>query len=440
MSQPPNTLTAAPHRQPRIVILGAGFSGLWAAKDLANAPVEVWIVDKNNYHTFFPLLYQVAAAELTPGEVAQPVRTILWDRPNVHFVMANIDRIDLENHQVAYEENQIDYDYLVIALGSKPNYYQIPGAAENAFSLKSMEQALTLRNHILECFERASTTKDEILRKLLLTFVVTGGGQTGVEFAGAFSELIRGPLSRDYPEIAAQAQILLFETNEQLLAGQPRALSTYTLKRLKKMNVKVFLKTPVELVTSTSLQYGGGQMLSTATVVWTAGVKGVAENNSWGLPTNHQGQIPVLPTLQVPGYNEVYCAGDLADMQENGTSLPMVAQTAIQEGTWAAKNIARQVNGGAPQPFQYHDPGTISVIGRNAAAVNIHGIHLTGFPAWLIWLVVHLVNLMGFRAKLIAIIDWAFDYFFSVRGIRLIVPYVPTINQDLEEKVHQKSS
>ena len=238
-----------PVPRPRVVVLGAGFAGLWAAKHLAKAAVDVWIVDRNNYHTFFPLLYQIAAAELTPGEIAQPIRSILWDRPNVHFIMTNVDHIDLANRQVSFGEHQLGYDYLVIGLGSKPNFYNIPGAADSAFTLKSLEQALTLRNHILECLEMASITTDAAFRQRLLTFAITGGGQTGVEFAGAFSELIRGSLMKDYQGLVSQAQIYLFEAGSQLLAGQPKTLVNYTVRRLEKMHVRVLLNTRVENVT-----------------------------------------------------------------------------------------------------------------------------------------------------------------------------------------------
>ncbi len=344
--------------------------------------------------------------------------------------MANVDHVDLANHQVSFGENQLDYDYLVISLGSKPNFYNIPGAADSAFTLKSMEQALTLRNHILEFMELASITADADYRQHLLTFAITGGGQTGVEFAGAFSELIHGSLMKDYHGLVSQAQIYLFEAGSQQLAGQPKSLANYTIKRLEKMHVRVLLDTMVKKVTSEFIQYGDNQVLPTATVIWTAGVKGTAENNIWGLPFNRHGRIPVLPTLQVPEHPEVYAAGDLADLTDNGKPVPMVAQGGLQEGTWAAKNIIRQIHRQDPLPFHYHDKGSLSVIGRNAAVANISGFLLTGFPAWFIWLMVHILNLMDFRERFSALAEWAFDYFFGERGIRLILPYEKTLKYD----------
>src|SRR5512133_243349 len=408
--------------RPKVVILGAGFGGLWAARHLAAAPIDVVVVDRHNYHTFFPLLYEVAAAELTPGEIAYPLRNIFRKQPNVRFCLANVDQVDLVARTVHTTEGAIAYDYLVIALGSTPAFYGVPGAAEFAFPLKDVEQALALRNHILECFEHAANDADAERRRRWLTFTILGGGPTGVEYAGALSELIRGPLTRDYPTLSGQTRIVVLEASDSLLTGQPKRLRNYARKRLEKMGVDVHLGEQVTAVSADEVRLKDGAALSTTTVVWTAGVRGEPALSAWGLPVGRGGQVDVQPTLQVSGHPEVYVVGDLAHVEHRGRPLPMVAQPAMQEGVAAARNILRQVRDATPVPFHYHDLGTLAVIGRNAAVANIFGGAFTGFFAWLLWLGVHIFNLIGFRNRLIVLIDWAWDYVFWERGVRLIVP------------------
>jgi NADH:ubiquinone reductase (H+-translocating) len=414
------------HRQghrPNVVVLGAGFGGLWAAQTLAKGPVNIFLIDRHNYHTFFPLLYQVGAAELEPEDIAQPVRMIFWGRSNVHFCLGEIENIDFSAREARISGQTMPYDYLVIGVGSQPNYYGIPGAEEYAFTLKSLDQGMVLRNQILSCFEHASSEMDPARQKGWLTITVVGGGPTGIEFSGALMELIRGSLKRDFPDLdLSQLQVVLLEASDHLLAGMPRQLSDYAHKRLQKMGVDVHLNAQVVRLTPQEIFLKDGTRIASRTTVWLAGVNGNSLASQWGLATNRHNQIEVLPTLQAPDHPEVYIVGDLAGIQQDGKPLPMVAQVGIQTGTTAGRNILRQVAGQDPAPFRYHDKGTLAVIGRNAAAADIWGRAFTGFPAWVIWVGVHISNLIGFRNRLLVLVNWAWDYFFFEHGVRLIVP------------------
>jgi NADH dehydrogenase len=407
---------------PKVVILGAGFGGLWAARTLSRAAVTIDLIDRHNYHTFFPLLYEVGAAELEPEDIAYPVRSILRHATNVRFWLETVEQVNLAAKTVETTERVIHYDYLIIALGSTSHFFGVPGAATFAFPLKTLEQGVALRNHVLSCFERAAYDSDALRRQRLLTFAIVGGGPTGVEFTGALAELVRGPLAKDYPTLKGQARITVLEAGDGLLAGQPQSLKDYALKRLEQMDVQVQLHARVTRVTPEEVQLQDGQVIPTETVIWTAGVNGTPVINGWGLPTNRTGQVTVMPTLQVPGHPEVYVVGDLAYVEQADRPLPMLAQPALQEGVAVAHNIERQVHGVAPVPFRYRDLGTLAVIGRNAGVANMFGHAYTGFVAWANWLVVHIFNLIGFRNRLIVLINWAWDYVFFERGIRLILP------------------
>lgn len=409
-------------RSTKVVILGAGFAGMWAARTLGDSALDVVLVDQHNYHTFYPLLYQVAAAELTPGEIAQPVRSILRHSPNVDFCLSTVQAIDLVSRTVTTNLLVLSYDYLIIALGSTAYFFGVPGAAEWAYPLKSVEQALSLRNHILTCFEEAEHDSDHARRERLLTFTVVGGGPTGVEFAGALAELIHNPLVRDFPRLKGESRILVLEGGTHLLTGQPLRLQDYARDRLQKMGVQVRVGARVVRVEAENVQLQSGEAIQTDTVIWTAGVYGTSLAAKAGLPTERNGQVAVLPTLQAPEHPEVYIVGDLAHVQDRGRPIPLVAQPALQEGTAAARNVLRQVRGEPPLPFRYRDLGTLAVIGRNAAVADVRGRQFTGFVAWLVWLVVHIYNLIGFRNRVVTLVNWAWDYFFFDRGIRLILP------------------
>lgn len=418
-----NRKAQARDRRPRVVIVGAGFGGLWAARTLAGNGLQVILLDRNNYHTFQALLYQVAAAELEPADIAHPVRSILRRLEDVHFMMAAVQEVDFSARAVRTRDYRIAYDWLILALGSQTHYYAVPGAKELSFPLKTLEDAIDIRNHILRCFERAAREPSAPERERWLTFAIVGGGATGVEFAGALAELIRGSFARDFPAgLPREARVVLLEAQDRLLPGMPVRLQEYARERLSRLGVQVWLRSPVERVEAGAVYLRNGTALATQTVVWTAGVRGHGQAEAWGLPTTRDGRVRVAPTLQVPEHPEVYVIGDLAYLEENGRPLPMLAPVAIQQGVAAARNILRQLAGQSPQPFRYRDRGVMATIGRNAAVARVGRLALTGFPAWLLWLGVHLVNLIGFRNRLLVLINWAWDYFFFERAVRLILP------------------
>ncbi len=409
--------------KPKVVIVGAGFGGLWAARSLANKPVDVLVVDQNNYHTFLALLYQVAAAELEAEDIAYPVRSIFWNFPNVDFVLANVRLINLQSRILVTEGEEISYDYLILSTGSITNSFEIPGVEAHTYYLKTLEEAVALKNHIICCFEKAAREMNEDRRRSFFTFVIVGGGATGVEYAGALSELVHGPLVKDYRSIDFKdVRIVLLEASDRLVAHMPEMVRTYTLERLKKMDIDVRLGAKVLEVTPDTVRLSDQNMISTRTVVWTAGVKGEPIANLSSLPTNRDGRVPVLPTLQVPNHPEIYVVGDLASINENDRVLPMVAQVAIQSAITAAQNIFRQINDATPQPFYYRDRGSMITIGRNTAGVAIGSRTYTGFFAWYLWLVIHLFNLIGFRNRMMVLINWAWDYLLYERAVRFVFP------------------
>ena len=409
--------------------MGAGFGGLWAARTLARAApdADVLLLDRNNYHTFFPLLYQVAAAELAPSDIAYPVRSILRRSPNVRFRMAEVTGVDLAARTVAIGSERIPYDHLVLALGSESNDFGVPGVAEHAFPLRWMDDAVPIRQHVLACLEAAADETDPERRRRLLTFVIVGGGPTGVEYAGALAELLYGPVKRDYPSLhaagAAGPRIVLVEAADRVLLAMPERLAAYARDRLARRRVDVRARAVVEAVSATEVRLKGGDTIPSATVIWTAGVKGDPRVAAWGLPTARAGRVPVQPTLQLTDHPEVYVVGDLAIVEANGQPLAQVAQVALQGGTHAAKNIARVLRGRAPTPFRYRDLGTMAVIGRNAAVADLGGRKkFTGFPAWMLWLGIHITWLIGFRNRALVLINWAWNYLLFGRSVRLILP------------------
>lgn len=417
----------------RVVIVGAGFAGLEAARALADFSVEILLINRDNYHTFLPLLHQVATAELQPELIAYPIRKVLRKFPNVRsnvrsnvqsnvqFVTADVKRIDLESQFVETDDCLISYDYLIVATGSTAQFFGVPGAAEYAFGLKTLKQAIILRNHILDCFEVAAHEPDETRRRQLLTFTVVGGGFTGVEFAGALAELIHGSLVKDYPTLDFRlVRVLLLHSGQNLLPGMSKRLSAYTQAQLQKMKVEVLLQRRASKVTTQRVYLHNEIAIPTSTVVWTAGVRGNS-SQEWGLPTTSNGQVAVLPTLQVPGHPQVYVIGDLACVNTQGAALPMLAQVAMQQGKAVAGNITRQIKGKNPLPMRYHHLGTMAIIGRHAAVVDLGKLKLTGFVAWVLWLLVHLVSLLGFRNRILVLINWVWNYFLRDRPVCLSI-------------------
>jgi NADH dehydrogenase len=418
-------------KKPKVVIIGAGFGGLWAARCLAKQPVDVLVIDYNNYHTFLALLYQVAAAELEAEDIAYPVRSVFWNTPNIDFVLAHARRIDLQNRTIQTDSETVFYDYLILATGSITHSFGVQGVDDNAFFLKTLEEAVVLKNHIICCFEAAARETDEARKRSLLTFVIVGGGATGVEYAGALTELIHGPLIKDYPTIDfSMVRIILLEAADKLVANMPQRVRLYTLEKLEKMGAEVRLGAKVAQVTPNAVIMKDNDNIFAKTVVWTAGVRGEPLAGISGIPITTDGRVTVNETLQAPNHPEIYVIGDLASIKEEKRILPMFAQVAIQSGITSAQNILRQVDRQEPQPFHYHDRGSMITIGRKAAGVAIGSRTFTGFFAWIIWLVIHLFNLIGFRNRVMVLINWAWDYLLYERAVRFVFPSeMPSVPQ-----------
>jgi NADH dehydrogenase len=343
--------------------------------------------------------------------------------PNVRFALAEVKKVDLDGRVVESADMAIPYDFLILSVGSTTHFFGVPGAAEHAFPLKDMDQAIALRNHLLCCFERAAHESDADRRQQILTFVIVGGGPTGVEFAGALAELIHRPLVRDYPNLDfCQVRVVLVEAKDSVLPDLPQRLRAYASARLRRMGIEVRVRAVVSQVARDSVRLKDGSTIRTETLIWTAGVRGVPQAQAWGLATARNGRAVSLPTLQVPDHPEAYVIGDLAHREESGRALPMIAPVAIQQGVAAAQNIARQLAGHGPVAFHYRDPGLMVTIGRNAAVACVRGRCFTGFSAWLLWLSVHIYKLIGFRNRLLVLINWAWDYFLYERAVRLILP------------------
>lgn len=418
-----NRLNQKSNPKPRVVIVGAGFAGLWAAKTLAGRDVLVTLVDRNNYHTFQALLYQVATATLEPESIAFPIRTTLSPHKNITYVMARALRVDRERKALVTNGPEVPYDYLIMATGSIPADFGIPGIAEHAFTLKTLEDAVQLRNHIIRCFERASAEADPDLRDALLTFVVAGGGATGVEFAGALSELLCGSLAEDFPSLDfSKVRVVLVEGAAELLGGMPKRVRAYASERLRKLDVELVFSRFACEVTGQAIHFRDGGTLETRTVVWTAGVRAEPLAEASGLSVGRDGRVEVLATMRAAEDDSIYVVGDLARINEEGKALPMVAQVAIQSAGSAAANILARIGGRHEAAFRYNDLGSMVVIGRNAAGAEIAGRTYTGFFAWLLWLGVHLTRLIGYRNRVVVLINWAWDYIFYERALRFIFP------------------
>lgn len=406
----------------RVVVVGAGFGGLAVARGLDHSGLNVLLIDRNNYHTFFPLLYQVAAAEIGPTSIAHPTRSLLRGK-DVTFQLGSLEHVDPAQRRIRTSNGWIEYDRLVLALGSVPVYFGVQGAREHAFALRTMDDAVFLRHHLLLQFERAALSEDPIERSRRLTFTIVGGGPTGVEYAGALAELFYGPLRADFPDIdTGEIRVVLVEAGGRLLASMPEHLSAYAHKRLVGMGVEVLTGTLVSAVRPGVVDLKGETSITSGTVVWTAGVGGAEAWGGWGLPVGRGGRIRVGPTLQVEGIPDVYAIGDLAWLQERGEGLPQVAQTALQMGRHTAKNIARSFAGEPLHEFRYKDLGMLAVIGRNAAVADLGGRTATGFPAWLLWLGIHIVKLIGLRNRALVLVNWAWNYLTLGRAARLILP------------------
>ena len=404
--------------RPQIVIVGAGFGGLTLARALRRAPVSVTLVDRNNYHLFTPLLYQVASALLSPDDIAQPVRKLIRPLRNCVFRLGVMTGVDLPGRRLLTDRGELPYDYLVLAAGSVSNYFGNRSLEEHSLGLKELPEGLALRNQVLERFEQARWAGSDEERQRLMTFAVVGGGPTGVEFAGALSELIRLVLRRDFPDLdVSQARVLLLEGSDRVLGVFHPSLSESALHSLRRKRVEVWLGALVKDVGVSEIELTDGRRAAAGSVVWTAGVRGSDVGRLLGAELDREGRVPVEPTLQLPGHPEVLVVGDLASLDR----LPMLIPVAMQEAKHAAGVIGALIAARTPQPFHYHDPGTMATIGRNSAVAQLGRLRFSGFPGWVFWLFVHLLKMVTFRARLVTLVNWAYDYFFLDRPVRLIL-------------------
>ena len=410
-------------KRPRVVVVGAGFGGLSVAKKLGNSDVDVLLLDRNNYQGFWPLLYQVATAGLEAESIASPVRRVVRRYKNVDFKMTEVQGVDLDRKLVLADDQAIPYDYLVLAAGSAHNYFGNEALATHTFGIKDIPEAERLRNHVLEAFELAASETDPARRAALMTVVVVGGGPTGVELAGAFAELIRQVLKKDYPKLdTGQARVLLVEGNAHLLGGFPESLQRSAEKRLVQMGVEVRLETGVSAVDEEAVTFKDGSQERAHTVVWAAGVRAAPLVDALNVTLGRGARIKVELTLNLAGRPEVFAIGDIAYLEgyHKHEPYPMVAPVAIQEGWRAAHNILLHVRGEAMRPFRYIDQGKMAPIGRNSAVLQTAGLSFRGITAWLIWLSVYLGVLNGARNRLVVLANWGYSYLTHDRGVRLI--------------------
>jgi NADH dehydrogenase len=408
--------------KPQVVIIGGGFAGLNAAKQLRAADVAVTVVDQHNHHTFQPLLYQVATASLSPADIAGPIRAILRRQSNLSVILAEVTGIDLARGVVLMGADELAYDYLIIAAGSADSYFGHDEWAKYAGGLKTLDDAVRMRNQILLGFEAAERAHTDDDRRREMTFAIIGGGPTGVELAGAIAEISRHSISRDFDRIdPRQARIMLIDAGPRLLAAYPESLSKHAQSDLERLGVEIRLNALVTGVDERGLTLKSGDRIEAATRLWAAGVQASPLGRGMGVEVDRAGRVLVNPDLSIPGHPNVFVAGDLAALNgKDGKQLPGVAQVAMQQGRAAAKNIVRSVAGEPTAPFRYKDLGNMATIGRNRAVADIHGIHLHGFIAWVIWLTIHLINLIGFRNRFVVMTQWIWSYLTFYRRVRLI--------------------
>ncbi len=405
----------------RVVIVGGGFGGLNAARRLAERPVRVTLLDRRNYHLFQPLLYQVASAALSPADIATPLRSILRRAANVSVILGEAETVDLAGRRVILDQGELAYDALILAAGAGHSYFGHDDWELLAPGLKTLEDALEIRRRVLMAFEAAERESDGAERRALLTFVIIGAGPTGVELAGALAEISRETIAHDFRAIdPTQARIILLEGGPRVLPSFPEPLSLSAESALRHLGVEVRTHATVTRITPDAVWLGGEQIRSRA-VLWAAGVAASPLARSLGVPLDRAGRVRVEPDLSVPGHPEAFVIGDLcAFLDQTGEPLPGVAPVAIQQGRAAADNAWRRLSGEPTRPFRYHDKGSMATIGRAKAVAVRGGWRLSGLPAWLAWLLVHILFLIGFRNRFLVLFQWAWAYFTYQRGARLI--------------------
>jgi NADH dehydrogenase len=410
------------NQRPRVVIVGAGFGGLQAARRLRNQPVDVLLLDRHNHHTFIPLLYEVASAGLDPDDIAQPVRAIVRDTKNVRFRLAAVDRVDLDRRIVETDREEIAYDYLVVAAGSATNFFGVDSARTHAAGMHDIRHAMAVRARILSNYERAETTADPAERGRLMTIVVIGGGPTGVELAGSLAELKAHVLSRDHPDLdISRAHVLLLEATDTLLAAFPPRLRRRALEQLQDLGVEVCFGAAVTEVEDRGVRLAAGERIESANVIWVAGARGEDLGAAMSVAVAPGGRVRVAETLQVPGHPEAFVIGDLAFVETpDGRGYPMLAPVAMQQGRLAAENILRLIQGNEPQRFRYKDRGIMATIGRRKAVAHVFHLQLSGVIAWMMWLFVHLIQIVGLRNRALVLLNWAWNYVRYDRAHRII--------------------
>ena len=413
-----------------MVVLGAGFGGLTFCKEFHHPDADVTLVDRTNHHLFQPLLYQVAACGLSAPEIAQPIRAILSDRPDITVLFDQVTNFDLARKKVVLEKNTLDYDYLVLAMGGRTGYFGHPKWEPFAPGLKTLDDALRIRSHILLAFEKAENETDTSEHDKLMTIVIVGGGPTGVELAGAFAELTRTVLKRDFRRIdPTQARIILIEGGPVLLSHLPPDLSASAKRQLEALGVQVRTSTPVKDIRADEVELANGEIIRAGNILWAAGISASPLTKRLGVDLDKAGRVKVNPDLSVPGHPEVFAIGDLAlVLKADGKPVPGVSPAAMQMGRHVARIVRDELRLGAKPAvrpaFRYRDKGTMATIGRSAAVAMIGKIKLSGFPAWLAWLFIHLIFLIGFRNRLAVLFQWTYSYFSFRRSARLIT-YLP---------------
>jgi NADH:ubiquinone reductase (H+-translocating) len=413
---------------PQVVILGGGFAGLYAARALRKAPVRLTVVDRQNHHLFQPLLYQVATATLSPGEIASPIRGLL-SRQEATVLLAEVTGVDVAGKRVLLADGELSYDYLLLATGATHSYFGHDEWARYAPGLKTVEDAVEIRRRVLLAFELAEREPDPTRRRELLTFVIIGAGPTGVEMAGALAEISRHTLAEDFQNIdPSQAHILLLEGLPRVLPVYPEPLPDKARRALERLGVDVRTKTRVTHIDATGV-YVGEEHIPTRTVIWAAGVAASPVARSLGVELDGAGRVRVALELTLPGREDVFVVGDLAHFVQDGEPLPGVAPAAIQQGKHAARNIRLHLEGRPMEPFRYWDRGSYAVIGRGqAVGVAFQRFKSSGFSAWMAWLVIHLLFLIGFRSKVAVLLDWGYSFLAFKRSARLITGPVPRLD------------
>jgi len=423
------------NKPPRVVIVGGGFGGLFAARALKRAPVRITLIDRQNHHLFQPLLYQVATAALNPSDIASPIRRILRNQKNIEVLLGEVNEIDLAQKQVHVTGEWVPFDLLILATGATHSYFGHDEWGAHAPGLKSIEDALEIRRRVLYAFEAAERETDPARREAWLTFVIVGAGPTGVELAGALSEIARHALARDFHRIdPTQARVILLEGTSRVLPVYVESLSTKAQKQLEAMGVEVRTGELVTAIDAEGVNLGE-ERIEARTVLWAAGVSASPLARSLGVPLDRAGRVLVEPDLTIPGHDDFYVIGDLASLAQDGKLIPGVAPAAMQEAIHTARNIERTVRGQPRLPFRYHDKGSLATIGRAAAVADLGWTKLSGPIAWFAWLFIHIFFLIGFRNRFVVLFSWAWSYLTYDRGARLIT--APPSKQPVPEPARE---